>query len=175
MSRLLDASDVSRRCHPPSCRFSRTVLTAEDALVRSWPVIAATAEPAVGDGSGGYALFAGAVTLGGSNFLAVRLSNRELDPFWGAGLRFTLATGLFAFVMVTRKSTLPRGRVLAGSPTVMIEGKPAARTGSPPTAGPLIRSARPPTLECPVGRSLEAAFSLLSPWRICAASAESPC
>ena len=40
---------------------------------------------------GGYVLFATAVTLGGSNFLAVRLSNRELDPFWGAGLRFTLA------------------------------------------------------------------------------------
>ncbi len=34
------------------------------------------------------AAFAVAVTLGGGNLLAVRVSNRELPPFWGAGLRF---------------------------------------------------------------------------------------
>ena len=28
------------------------------------------------------------VVVGGSNFVAVRFSNRELDPLWGAGLRF---------------------------------------------------------------------------------------
>ena len=48
----------------------------------------------------GYALFGAAVTLGGSNFLAVRLSNRELDPFRGAGLRFSLAAAILVFIVV---------------------------------------------------------------------------
>ena len=57
------------------------------------------------------ALFALTVVLGGSNFLAVRLSNLELPPFWGAGLRFTLASlGFVALVSVLRLP-LPRGRV----------------------------------------------------------------
>jgi len=36
-------------------------------------------------------VFALAVVLGGANFVGVRFSNLELAPFWGAGLRFSLA------------------------------------------------------------------------------------
>jgi drug/metabolite transporter (DMT)-like permease len=59
------------------------------------------------------ALFALAVTLGGSNFLAVRVSNRELDPFWGAGLRFSLAALLFVVVALVLRVPWPRGRQFA--------------------------------------------------------------
>ncbi len=59
------------------------------------------------------ALFAVAVTLGGSNFLAVRLSNRELDPFWGAGLRFSLAGLLFLIIALALRLSWPRGKQLA--------------------------------------------------------------
>ena len=57
--------------------------------------------------------FAAAVTLGGANFLAVRFSNRELDPFWGAGLRFSLAAVIFVVVCVSLRLAWPRGRQLA--------------------------------------------------------------
>jgi len=56
--------------------------------------------------------FAGAVTLGGANFLAVRVSNRELPPFWGAGLRFSLAALLFVTIAVALRLRWPRGRQL---------------------------------------------------------------
>lgn len=59
------------------------------------------------------AAFAVAVTLGGANFLAVRFSNRELAPFWGAGLRFTLAATLFVILALALRLTWPRGRLLA--------------------------------------------------------------
>ncbi|MGH8914124.1 MAG: DMT family transporter [Acidimicrobiia bacterium] len=58
------------------------------------------------------ATFAAAVTLGGANFLAVRFSNRELDPFWGAGLRFSLAAMLFVIISLALRLTWPRGRQL---------------------------------------------------------------
>ncbi len=57
--------------------------------------------------------FGVAVTLGGANFLAVRFSNRELPPFWGAGLRFTLAAVLFVIVVLSLRLRWPRGRQLA--------------------------------------------------------------
>ena len=44
------------------------------------------------------AAFAGAVAIGGSNFVAIRFSNRELDPLWGAGLRFALAAVVFGLL-----------------------------------------------------------------------------
>jgi drug/metabolite transporter (DMT)-like permease len=59
------------------------------------------------------ALFALAVILGGSNFLAVRVSNRELDPFWGAGLRFSLAAVVFVSISLVLQVPWPRGRQLA--------------------------------------------------------------
>ena len=54
----------------------------------------------------------GAVVIGGSNFVAVRYSNRELDPLWGAGLRFGLAALVFGVLVVALRLRLPRGRVL---------------------------------------------------------------
>lgn len=58
------------------------------------------------------ALFALAVTLGGANFIGVRFSNRELDPFWGAALRFSLAALLFIAIAAVLKLRWPRGRQL---------------------------------------------------------------
>jgi drug/metabolite transporter (DMT)-like permease len=52
--------------------------------------------------------------LAGGNGIGIRFSNRELEPLWGAGLRFALAAALFAVVMVAMRLTLPRGRALAG-------------------------------------------------------------
>lgn len=56
-------------------------------------------------------LFTVAVIIGGANFIAVRFSNRELDPFWGAGLRFALAAILFIVIAAALKLSIPRGRV----------------------------------------------------------------
>lgn len=53
------------------------------------------------------------VLVGGGNFLAVRLSNLELPPFWGAALRFGLAAALFIVVAVVLRLRPPRGRQLA--------------------------------------------------------------
>lgn len=59
------------------------------------------------------AAFAAAVTLGGANFLAVRFSNRELPPTWGAGLRFSVAAALFIAIALALRLRWPRGRQLA--------------------------------------------------------------
>jgi drug/metabolite transporter (DMT)-like permease len=59
------------------------------------------------------AAFLSAVVVGGSNFVAVRYSNRELDPLWGAGLRFALAAAAFGVLAVALRLPLPRGRALA--------------------------------------------------------------
>ena len=55
---------------------------------------AARTEPAPPDRLA-LAAFLGAVVIGGSNFVAIRYSNRELDPLWGAGLRFAGAAVVF--------------------------------------------------------------------------------
>jgi len=57
--------------------------------------------------------FVGAVAIGGTNFVAVRFSNRGLDPFWGAGLRFALAAVIFGILCAALRVSLPRGRGLA--------------------------------------------------------------
>src|SRR5688500_10150630 len=57
--------------------------------------------------------FAGAVVIGGSNFVAIRFSNRELDPLWGAGLRFALAAVVFGVLFAALRLPFPRGRALA--------------------------------------------------------------
>ena len=57
--------------------------------------------------------FAGAVVIGGSNFVAIRYSNRELDPLWGAGLRFALAAVVFGALFAALRLSFPRGRALA--------------------------------------------------------------
>lgn len=56
--------------------------------------------------------FGVAVLIGGSNFVAVRFSNRELDPLWGAGFRFALVAIVFAVLVAALRLPLPRGRAL---------------------------------------------------------------
>lgn len=53
------------------------------------------------------------VLFGAGNFLAVRMSNLDLPPFWGAGLRFALAGASFVLIALVLRLTWPRGRDLA--------------------------------------------------------------
>ena len=57
--------------------------------------------------------FLTAVVLGGINFVGVRVSNEELDPIWGAGLRFGLAAVVFAALCAALRLPLPHGRAFA--------------------------------------------------------------
>jgi drug/metabolite transporter (DMT)-like permease len=52
--------------------------------------------------------------LAGGNAVGVRVSNRELDPLWGAGLRFLLAAALLGALGVAMRLAFPRGRALLG-------------------------------------------------------------
>jgi drug/metabolite transporter (DMT)-like permease len=61
------------------------------------------------------AAFVTSALLAGGNAVAIRFSNRELAPLWGAGLRFTLAAVLLVAVMAALKLALPRGRALTGA------------------------------------------------------------
>jgi drug/metabolite transporter (DMT)-like permease len=60
------------------------------------------------------AVFVLVVLIGGTNFVAVRFSNRELPPFWGAGLRFAIAGALLVVFAVWRRIPLPLGSALPG-------------------------------------------------------------
>jgi drug/metabolite transporter (DMT)-like permease len=59
--------------------------------------------------------FGALVVLVGANLVATRFSNRELAPFWGAGIRFAVAAVVFAGLVVARGHALPRGRAFAGA------------------------------------------------------------
>jgi drug/metabolite transporter (DMT)-like permease len=59
--------------------------------------------------------FAGVVLLAGSNIVAVRFSNRELDPFWGAGIRFSGASLILWALVARGRYALPKGRALGGA------------------------------------------------------------
>jgi len=61
------------------------------------------------------AAFVTVAVLSGGNAVGVRVSNRELDPYWGAGLRFLLAACLLGVAVVALRLPLPRGRALLGS------------------------------------------------------------
>lgn len=61
------------------------------------------------------AAFLAMVGLGGFNGIAIFFSNQELAPFWGATLRFGLASLLLFGVVALRRLSLPRGRALVGS------------------------------------------------------------
>ncbi|MFG2876833.1 DMT family transporter [Streptomyces sp. NPDC048337] len=63
----------------------------------------------------GLAAFAGCCLLGGGNAVGVRFSNRELDPLWGASLRFGASAVVLLAVMAVLRLALPRGRALAGA------------------------------------------------------------
>lgn len=53
--------------------------------------------------------------LAGGNSVSVRFSNVELDPFWGATFRFSLAALVMLTVMVATGHKFPRGRALIGA------------------------------------------------------------
>jgi len=55
------------------------------------------------------------VILGGANFVAVRLTLRDLAPFWGAAVRFLPASVILLFACLLFRVPLPRGRSLAGA------------------------------------------------------------
>lgn len=61
------------------------------------------------------AAFIAVVFIGGSNFVGVKFSNAELEPLFGAGLRFGVAGVLFLGIMRVRRLALPRGRALGGA------------------------------------------------------------
>jgi drug/metabolite transporter (DMT)-like permease len=60
------------------------------------------------------AVFIMVVVIGGGNAVAVRFSNFELPPFWGAALRFASAALIFWAIVLIRRVELPRGRTLFG-------------------------------------------------------------
>lgn len=62
-----------------------------------------------------FAAFIAGAVLAGGNAVAIRFSNRELDPLWGAGLRFSLAAFVLAAVMAVLRLRLPRERTLLGA------------------------------------------------------------
>jgi drug/metabolite transporter (DMT)-like permease len=55
------------------------------------------------------------VLVGGTNAVAVRFSNLELPPFWGAGSRYAAAAFIFWAIVLARGIALPRGRALIGA------------------------------------------------------------
>jgi drug/metabolite transporter (DMT)-like permease len=61
------------------------------------------------------ATFAVCTLIVATNPVAVRISDRELDPWWGACLRFAVAAVIFAAIAAGLRLSLPRGRELAGA------------------------------------------------------------
>jgi drug/metabolite transporter (DMT)-like permease len=53
--------------------------------------------------------------LAGGNGVAIRFSNRELAPLWGAGLRFVAASILIVALLTALRLAIPRGRALRGA------------------------------------------------------------
>jgi drug/metabolite transporter (DMT)-like permease len=53
------------------------------------------------------------VVLVGTNVVAIRYSNRELAPFWNAGLRFAVAAIVFGALAVVRGGRRPNRRAVA--------------------------------------------------------------
>lgn len=61
------------------------------------------------------AVFGAVVVVGGLNAVAVRYSNHELAPFWGAALRLIAAAAILFAIVFARRISLPRGRALVGA------------------------------------------------------------
>ncbi len=59
--------------------------------------------------------FAFVVVLFGSNFVAIRLANRYIDPMFGAGLRFSIAAGLLIAIVAVMRIPWPRGKALTAA------------------------------------------------------------
>lgn len=59
--------------------------------------------------------FVAEAVLAGGNAVAIRFSNRELGPLWGATMRFGIAAMILGVALVSLRVALPRGRALAGA------------------------------------------------------------
>jgi drug/metabolite transporter (DMT)-like permease len=59
--------------------------------------------------------FAGVILFGGLNAIAVRQTVLELDPLWGAAVRFLAAGLIFTVLTVVRGRPFPSGRSFAGA------------------------------------------------------------
>ncbi|HSJ84793.1 MAG TPA: DMT family transporter [Acidimicrobiia bacterium] len=68
-----------------------------------------------GQGRGTLAAFLIGAVLSSGNPIAVKFSNVELDPLWGATLRFSFAACLMLVVMAVLRVRFPRGRALLGA------------------------------------------------------------
>jgi len=53
--------------------------------------------------------------LGGNNAIAVRYSNMELSPFFGAGIRFAAASLILFLIVLLLRLPFPNGRSLVGA------------------------------------------------------------
>lgn len=53
--------------------------------------------------------------LAGGNAVGIKFSNDELDPLWGAALRFTAAAAVMWLILAFLRRSVPRGRALTGS------------------------------------------------------------
>jgi drug/metabolite transporter (DMT)-like permease len=61
------------------------------------------------------ASFVGSGVLAGGNAVAIRFSNRELAPLWGASLRFVLAASLLLLIAMLLRLPFPRGEARLGA------------------------------------------------------------
>jgi len=61
------------------------------------------------------AAFLGAVVIGGGNFPAVALSNKDLEPLYGATVRFAAAAVIMFAITFAGGYRLPRGRAASGA------------------------------------------------------------
>ena len=59
--------------------------------------------------------FAMAILFAGNNAIAVRFSNVELPPFFGAAMRFAAAALILFLVVIILRLPLPRGRGISGA------------------------------------------------------------
>jgi len=59
--------------------------------------------------------FGATVLIGGTNFIAVKFSNTELAPLYGAGVRFAIACLILFSIVAILRLELPRGRALMGA------------------------------------------------------------
>ena len=86
---------------------SKTFVSPDDILRRMTP-------PGRRPSPATLAAFAAVVVIGSPVFVAVRYSNEELPPFWGAAVRFGPAALLFIALAAAMRLRAPRGRALVG-------------------------------------------------------------
>jgi drug/metabolite transporter (DMT)-like permease len=61
-----------------------------------------------------FVAFVVSTLLGGNNAIAVRFSNAEIPPFFGAALRFIVAGLILFLIVIIKRYPLPKGKALVG-------------------------------------------------------------